>query len=251
VHGLGVNPADGALLVATHTGLYRLAPEAARSDRVSRSHQDTMGFTVVGPDHFLGSGHPDVRDDLPSHLGLVESKDGGRTWKPVSLLGEADFHVLRYASGRLYGYDVAGDRLLVSGDSGRTWDGIDSPGPVIDLAVDPENERRLVATTSEELVRSQDGGRTWERIGEVVGLLAWPTAERLYVIDGAGRVFRSANGGLTLEQAGSVAGEPAAVTAPRAAELFIALHDGTIQASRDGGATWSVRSRPETDGGLE
>ena len=54
VHGLSRKPADGALLVATHTGLFRVAPGTASAHRVADDHQDTMGFTVVGPDHFLG-----------------------------------------------------------------------------------------------------------------------------------------------------------------------------------------------------
>ncbi len=83
-----------------------------------------MGFTVVGPDHFLGSGHPDGRDDLPPFLGLIESTDAARTWEPVSLLGEADFHVLEASGRRVYGFgsdfETREQRFLVSGDGGRT-----------------------------------------------------------------------------------------------------------------------------------
>jgi hypothetical protein len=109
VHGLGVNPADDALYLATHTGLYRLDRDSEVAERVGERHQDTMGFTVVGRNRFFGSGHPDLRDDLPSHLGLVESTDAGKTWEPVSLLGEADFHVLRIGGDRIYGYDASRD----------------------------------------------------------------------------------------------------------------------------------------------
>jgi hypothetical protein len=31
---------------------------ATGAARVADIYQDTMGFTVIGPDHFLGSGHP-------------------------------------------------------------------------------------------------------------------------------------------------------------------------------------------------
>jgi hypothetical protein len=60
VHGLGINPRDGRLYAATHTGLFVIADGTAT--RVSDRLQDTMGFTVVGSDQFLGSGHPDFRD---------------------------------------------------------------------------------------------------------------------------------------------------------------------------------------------
>ncbi len=61
VHGLGVNPADESLFVATHTGLFRAANDDTRLERVGRSRQDTMGFTVTAPDTFLGSGHRRAR----------------------------------------------------------------------------------------------------------------------------------------------------------------------------------------------
>ena len=62
VHGLGVNPADEALFIATHSGLYRLDNAAGKPARVADRRQDTMGFTVVGPDRFLGSWHPDLEE---------------------------------------------------------------------------------------------------------------------------------------------------------------------------------------------
>jgi hypothetical protein len=120
VHGLGIDPADGALFIATHTGMYRVEEGERAAERVGDNYQDTMGFTIVGPDRLLGSGHPDERDDLPPLLGLIESTDSGETWEPVSLLGEADFHVFRIAGSRVYGYDASNDRLLVSADRGLT-----------------------------------------------------------------------------------------------------------------------------------
>ena len=42
VHGLGVNPADGSLLIATHTGTYRHDSRAGKSERTEDS-QPTAG----------------------------------------------------------------------------------------------------------------------------------------------------------------------------------------------------------------
>ncbi len=53
-----------------------------------------MGFTIVGPDSFLGSGHPGPGDPGPSDVGLIRSDDGGAGWTPVSLSGRSDFHAL-------------------------------------------------------------------------------------------------------------------------------------------------------------
>jgi hypothetical protein len=250
VHGLGVNPADRALFIATHTGLYRVGEDERTAERVGDRYQDTMGFTVVGPNRFLGSGHPDINEarekNLPSHLGLIESTDSGESWEPISLLGEADFHVLRFAGERVYGYDASNDRLLASGDRGRTWDELEEPGPLVDLAVDPTNGRRIVAASAggleEGLFESRDGGSSWTRVSDAVGLLAWPG--RLYLVAGGGQVFASRDGGRRLEHRGEVGGQPAALVSEGPTELYVALHDGTIKRSRDGGASWVVRSTP-------
>jgi hypothetical protein len=248
VHGLGVNPADGALFIATHTGLYRSGDGDSRSARVGDSRQDTMGFTIVGGDRFLGSGHPDLRQDLPPLLGLIESTDSGESWEPISLLGEADFHVLRSSGERVYGYDSSNDRLMVSGDAGRTWEEVERPAPLVDLAADPRDGRHVVAAgvsdLSQGLYESRDAGRSWNSIGDSVGLLAWPTSERLFLVDGGGNVFLSTNSGGRFERRGSIGGQPAAFLGQGADELFVALHDGTIKRSADGGATWTVRSTP-------
>ena len=244
VHGLGINPKDGALFIATHSGLWRVGPGQRVATRVGERAQDTMGFTVVGPDRFLGSGHPDVRDDLPPLLGLIESTNAGRTWRPVSLLGEADFHVLRFAGSRVYGYDASNARLMISGDRGRTWVEREPPGELLDLAVGAGPRRTLVAAGTNGLATSSDDGRTWRRLGDRVGLLAWPAPDRLYLADGRGEVVVSRDGGREWTRVGEIGGEPAALLGASAAELYAALHDGTVLRSSNGGRTWAVRSTP-------
>lgn len=141
VHGLGINSSDGALFVATHTGLFRAGPDEKTPTRVGGNYQDTMGFTIVGPDRFLGSGHPDLRTDQPPYLGLFESDDAGGSWTPVSLYGDADFHVLRTAGRRVVGYgsDFKSRRqqLLVPDDGGKTWSQRRPPMILLDLIVSP------------------------------------------------------------------------------------------------------------------
>lgn len=249
VHGLGINPGDGSLFIATHTGLFRVAKDSRQAVRVADRYQDTMGFSIVGPNRFLGSGHPDLREkSLPPHLGLIESTDAGKTWKSISLLGDADFHVLRSIGSRVYGYDSSNDRLLASADEGRNWRELAKPAPIVDLAPDPSDPRRLVATAignlEQGLYSSQNDGTSWKRLANTVGLLAWPAAERLYLVDGQGKVLVSGDGGSTLMTRGEVGGEPAALLAAGKDELYVALHDGTIKRSTDGGATWIVRSSP-------
>ncbi|HYM64173.1 MAG TPA: sialidase family protein [Gaiellaceae bacterium] len=242
-----MNSADGSLFIATHTGLYRTAPDEKKAKRVSDRYQDTMGFTIAGPDHFLRSGHPDARDlqtGTPPLLGLIESTDGGKTWKPISLLGKADFHVLRTVDDRVYGYDATNARLMVSSDRGKTWTERSPPGQVVDFLVEPGASGRLILAAGKELYTSEDDGATWEPIGFASGLLSWPTETGLYAVDPTGAVFASADGGRSWTPPGRVSGEPAALVADTELELYVALHDGTVKASVDGGATWTVRSAP-------
>ena len=244
IHGLGVNPADGSVMIATHYGLFRAADGDARARRVGDRRQDTMGFTVVGPDRFLGSGHPDLRDDLPPLLGLIRSADGGRTWTPVSLLGDADFHVLRAAGSRVYGVNATDGAFMASADGGRTWKRRATPAGVFDLAVDPADGKRVVAATEGGLFVSPDGGAGWRPLAnDRAGLLAW-TADALVLVDADGAVHRSADGGASFEELGRVPGQPAAVAAHER-DLLVALHDTTVHRSGDGGRTWELRVRAD------
>lgn len=248
VHGLGINPSDSSLFIATHTGMWRVDADETKAERVTDRSQDTMGFTVVGADRFLGSGHPDPREarakNLPPLLGLIESGDAGRSWRPISLLGQADFHVLRSLGKRVYGYDASNDRLLVSPNAGRTWAERPRPAPLVDVAPDPRNPQQLVATSEQGFHRSTDGGRSWRRQGNVSGLLAWPARSSLFLVDGGGQVLVSGDAGRHWKPLGAIGAQPAAILGISATELYAALHDGTIKRSLDAGATWAVRSTP-------
>ena len=248
VHGLGINPADDALFVATHTGLFRAADGETKAVRVGDRYQDTMGFAVVGPDRFLGSGHPDLREDLPPYLGLIESADSGRSWKAVSLQGKVDFHVLEARGRVIYGYgsDFASrrPRFLTSTDGGRRWTRLRAPAELISLVISPDDPRKLIAAGARRVYYSADRGRAWSALTTpAVGQLAW-NADGVFIADAKGRVWRSARESPDWRVVGSVGGTPAAFESAKGRELLIALHDGVIKRSVDGGRSWSVRSEP-------
>lgn len=248
VHGLGVNPRDDALFVASHTGLFRSPAGQTRGERVADRYQDTMGFTVTGPDEFLGSGHPDGRENLPPFLGLIRSADAGKTWQSVSLRGRVDFHVLEASGERIYAYGSefeSGDpRFLASEDGGRSWRRLRPPSPVVEsLAIDPRRPRRLALASGTDLYESLDAGRSWRKTAGPAGLLTW-TDLALYVADAGGLVWRGHPNDRDWEKAGDIGREVAAFEAGPDGALYAALHDGVIKVSRDGGTTWTVRSKP-------
>ena len=245
VHGLGVDPADGVLYAATHSGLFRL-PTSGAAVRVANRAQDTMGFSVVGPRTFIGSGHPDSREDAvrPPLLGLVESTDAGQSWSRLSLHGKADFHALHAGHGQVYGYDSTSQTFMVTADR-KVWDRR-AQLPMRDFAVGPARAETVLATTGGGLQRSTDGGRTFRALAGPAGLtvLAWPAAGSLYAAAGDGTIHHSADGGETWTQRGTTGGQPEAITADArngVETLYVAVADRGILASTDGAKTFSTR----------
>jgi len=133
---------------------------------------------------------------------------------------------------------------MVSRNGGKDWTERRPPAGVFALAIDPEDERHIVASTERGVVTSADEGATWRsRSTELAGLLAWPTKDRLLLMDATGTVQTSEDGGRAWRSAGSIGSQPAAFIAADEA-LYAAVGDGSVQESRDAGATWRVRATP-------
>lgn len=235
VHGIGTDPADGTLYAAGHFGLFRITDDGTPT-RVADRWQDTMAFTVTGPNTFLASGHPDLREDLPPHLGLIESTDAGETWEPVSLEGEADFHALEVIGNRIVGYDAVSGQLMTTSDR-QTWQTLDE-GTYVDLAPAPGNSERVLATTaSGDLVEvTVDGtSRTFTEAPELVWIDTAPDGT-LVGATAAGEVFSSRQPQTGWRLAGRVPGAPTAIDAQEG--VWHIATEGAILASTDNARTW-------------
>ncbi|WP_328840574.1 F510_1955 family glycosylhydrolase [Streptomyces europaeiscabiei] len=234
VHGLGVDPADGRVYVATHHGLYTVA-EGQKPKLVGDSKDDFMGFAVTGERTFIASGHGAPGSDRPGNVGLIETKDTGRTWTSRSLSGEADFHSLESVKGTVYGYE--GGRIRVSSDL-QSWDDR-AALEALDLAVSPAGHK-LLATTAEGLATSTDGGRTFGKgAGPVQAFVSWPAEKSLFGISTSGKLSSSTDGGKSWKELTTVpGGRPQALTAVNADHILAATMTGVYE-SRDGGKTFS------------
>jgi len=243
VHGLGRNPADGALFIATHTGLFRMASGDRSAERVAGLHQDTMGFTVVGRDHFLGSGHPGSIENDPPFLGLIESRNAGASWRPVSLRGEVDFHVLEALDDTVYGFgsdwDTREARFLRSDDGGRTWTRLTPPEELLALAIDPRDPRISVALGEERGWVSRDGGASWRPLPVPGGLVTWTRKLGLIAVDLAGVVRGASEPTAEWTELSRLPAAPAALEGV-ADELLAATHESQVLSSRDGGRSWRI-----------
>lgn len=211
VHDVLVGAGGSPVYLAAHTGLYELrdGEVVARSDRFD----DLMAAAIEPDGTLVASGHPDLSNEelrveskLPL-LGLVESDDGSR-WTPRSLLGDADFHALVVADGRLFGADSTSARVLVSDDGGHTWESRAGEAQLLDLVVDPSNLDRMVGVDLDRgLVSSDDGGDSWEPLPDAPQLVdvEWTTSGALVAIDTEGSIMRSTDAGLTWETTASIA----------------------------------------------
>lgn len=237
VHGLGVDPDDDSLYIATHTGVFSFNGEGL--ERVADRWQDTMGFAVLGPKHFLASGHPDLREDLPSMLGLIESTDGAETWQPLSLAGEADLHAIEPTDATVYAFESSSGRLIAS-DNRRDWRTIDDR-PLLDLAALATSAGdQLLATTPEgELLRYEGAGQASTTVdgAPLLRYIDWAGSNLLVGTNAGGDIFTSTTGD-DWRQVGAVVGEVTALDA--GAGAWHLATERAVFTSTDAGKSWTL-----------
>jgi len=142
--------------------------------------------------------------------GVWQSVGDDLTWNPTGLSAGMALAVSIDSSGALYaGMGLAS--VLVSRDSGMTWDDLDpglrsSQGYDIVVSIDPTDHHKLfLSRDSSGLTLSEDGGETWTPAGK--GFVDYdarqvtfdPTnSQRIYSGSTyAGGLFKSEDGGLT------------------------------------------------------
>ena len=239
VHGVGVEPTDGTILLATHKGLFEV-DEVGRLNRVGPVI-DLMSFAVAGPGRFLASGHPGPGVGLPRPVRLMQSNDAGRTWHPISRGGQTDLHVLTVGQVGFLAYD---DSLLRSAD-GEDWTSLKIPHPPAALAASPVAPD-VVAATPAGLLRSTDGGESWTPVADAPPLqhVAWAGNGQMVVgLEPNGAVWMSQDGGTTWREGPQLGSPPQAVSASgwgiRGQRIVVAT-EAALLASDDHGRTFQV-----------
>jgi len=253
------------------------------------------GQTVAGATSWARLGTPDVHSlafdpadaqhlYFGHHNGLLESRDGGRTWQPSALAGTDAMNV-RIAGE---GIQIAGHEVYVeSTDAGASWQPVPNDLPGLDLhafALDPADpdhawtfavgfglyethdagrhwalrqpgnwgyfatyraadRTALVAVGPEGLVRSLDGGSTWEPLAYpgaplAGGIAAATDGSVLYAATSDG-IRRSVDRGQTWSETGFDGVALAIAVAPDDPMLLAVVDDGTrFYRSPDGGTSW-------------
>ncbi|WAB80455.1 hypothetical protein OVN18_07680 [Microcella daejeonensis] len=258
VHAVDIDDQRGAIYVATHEGILRVAtagdgPEAAAAsmtqpDEVTRLGEwmgDVMGMTRLDDTLYI-SGHPAPGSDAPANIGVYEIDVRGREVEALSLEGEVDFHSMTLGGVALASYGLAGidsvtGSVMVSRDRGQTW----TPGAAIAaraLSWDARAEQ-LFATTEQGLQVSTDDGKTFALVDGAPSLLLVAssptgTAEPLLAgIDVDGVVHTSPDG-ITWTAVGAAPSGADALSVSSRGVLVTAGVEG-VQRSDDGGATWN------------
>jgi len=256
VNGLEIDPKTQDFLLTTNRGFWRIGRESGKvtpihSTIAYHGKTDTVGtFLLAKPvsgQRIIGSGHPDHKGALPQFLGYIESDDGGRTWRAMARMGNADLHKIVFAGRRMFAYDAVLSAILTSDNGGRSFTEHFTPrGLIIDFVVDPADPDRILADTDEKVFRSTDGGDGWHPLLSAKRMrMAWPAPGFLYRADQDGTIYTSPDKGDTWKRISKVAGEPYKFKETRdPRHLYLALSDATIVETTDGAKTWKVVFRP-------
>lgn len=96
----------------------------------------------------------------------TEAQEAGH-WEALGPAGQGVGRLYTPASGALLANTQAG--LVRSDDAGESWQTILKPDGAIAMAVSPADDSVLYATSSQWVLRSQDGGATWEHMADQGG----------------------------------------------------------------------------------
>jgi hypothetical protein len=172
IHGLGYSPDGNKLLIPAHDG-FRVY-EDGRWSVPSGDKNDYMGFTAVD-NGFYSSGHPGPGSSMSNPIGIIKSKDDGKTLSKLALEGESDFHVMSvgYKTHTLYVINSAPNSIMTSPglyyskDEAKTWTKSVSgglEGEPVTLAIHPVKENVIALGTQTGAFISRDYGQSFEKI---------------------------------------------------------------------------------------
>jgi photosystem II stability/assembly factor-like uncharacterized protein len=241
IHAIALNPDDPhQLFLATHEGIVR--GQHDRDWRtLGTARQDLTGF-VFHPSNASqawASGHAKVG----TNLGMLMTWDGGETWERRGLDGEdvhaivvspaGPENIWAWASGTLYG----------STDAGATWQRRSGDAAsVVSLTADLTDPDALYAATGTSIEQSIDGGSSWGRFADApIAAFAFSrTTPGAALAVGSGGLLKSQDGGRTWETvSGDLPPDMERIALdPDDASIAYAASTTAIYKTEDGGSTW-------------
>lgn len=173
LHGIGILPESNTLAVATHDGIFLWDDGQWYASNAVK--HDYMGFTS-SKDAFYTSGHPAPGSGVRNPLGLMKSTDAGESWQSLSLLGEADFHLMAasFNGPTIYAWNMGqnshmSDRGLYYTRNGSDWKESRMNGANVDplvLIIHPFKDGTLLVGSIRDMYISSDFGDNFELLFE-------------------------------------------------------------------------------------
>jgi photosystem II stability/assembly factor-like uncharacterized protein len=236
VHALTFDPVDSdRLLFGHHDGLLATSDGGRSWEPTTLTGSDAMNVARLSSERLQIAGH-DV---------YLESTDGGASWAPVpnDLPGQ-DLHAFAVDpadSDRAWAFAV-GHGLFRTGNAGRDWELLDPNNWGALTAYRRDGVTVLAAIGPEGLVRSRDGGMTWEPMAypgaPLAAMAAAPDGRVLYAATAAG-IRKSTDEGATWSDTGFPLQALALAVSPKDPNVIAAVDEQTrFYRSSDGGTTW-------------
>ncbi len=224
-----------ALAVVLNTGGRTAVGEATAWSTLGTPDVHSLAFDPADPQH-LYFGH---------HGGLLETKDGGRSWQGTALRGADAMNVAPPAGDffQIAGHDV----YMETADRGQTWQDVPNDLPGLDLhafVADPADPARAWAfSVGFGLFETTDKGRTWElrQAGSWGALTTFVDGgTTILVAVGSTGLSRSDDGGRTWTALGQPTGQIASLAASADGAVLYAGTTQGVSRSTDAGRTWTT-----------
>jgi hypothetical protein len=159
-HQIDVSKADPSVVYGVYGGL-----------QISRDGGRNWSLVGPAPDGLIdiaASSTEAARIYAATQKGLLVSEDGGRNWRPAQFLRRPVSMIEVASDGSIYAF-MLGSGLLRAEEPSLNWQTLSNDfkdSYLLHFAVDPANPSRQFASTHQnELLASDDGGRTWRRLG--------------------------------------------------------------------------------------
>ena len=222
-----------ALAVVLNLSGRASAGEATAWSTLGTQDVHSLAFDPADPQH-LYFGH---------HGGLLETKDGGRSWQGTALRGADAMNVVPPAGDF---FQIAGHNVYMETiDGGQSWQNVPNNLPGLDLhsfVADPADPSHAWAfSVGNGLFETTDKGRTWElrQPGGWGALTAFVESGKTVLLGvGSTGLSRSDDGGRTWAPLGRPKGQLASLAASADGSVLYAGTTEGLSRSRDGGQTW-------------
>ncbi len=159
-HQMDVSKADPNVIYGVHGGL-QISRDGGRN-------WSPVGPVPDGLIDLAASSTGATRLYAATQQGLLVSEDGGRVWQPAHRLPRPASMVEVATNGAVYAF-MLGNGLLRAEEPSLDWQSLSNDFGdryLLHFAIDPVNPARQFASTqNSELLASDDGGRTWRRLG--------------------------------------------------------------------------------------